>query len=187
MDIFLLLFLRKKSCPGIKKGIEKKLDEIKKEDDHLCDLMLYICSVPGVGCITAFTILIHTNVFKSIKCPRKFACYAGVAPFPRESGMMVRRARLSRAANKKMKGLLHMCATNAIRYDVEMKSYYERKTKGEGKPKIVVINAIRRKLIDRVFSCFRNERVFERRMVCEKLTTVEPGNLKGFILKSRKV
>ncbi len=51
----------------------------------------------------------------------------------------------------KLKKLLHLCAMSAIQNDKEMKAYFERKT-AEGKNKMSVINAVRNKLIHRVFA-----------------------------------
>lgn len=42
-------------------------------------------------------------------------------------------------------------AATAIQFDQEMKIYFQRKVK-EGKPKMVIINAVRAKLINRVFA-----------------------------------
>ncbi|MCL2597948.1 MAG: hypothetical protein FWD66_09940 [Paludibacter sp.] len=53
-------------------------------------------------------------------------------------------------ADKKLKSLLNMCAMVAVRYDRELKAYYERKT-AEGKAKMLVINNVRAKLLARVF------------------------------------
>ena len=44
-----------------------------------------------------------------------------------------------------------MGALNAMRHDLEIKSYYKRKT-AEGKNPMLVINAIKNKLISRVFA-----------------------------------
>ena len=44
-----------------------------------------------------------------------------------------------------------MGAISAIRHDRELKAYFDRKVK-EGKNKMSVINAIRNKLISRVFA-----------------------------------
>lgn len=43
------------------------------------------------------------------------------------------------------------CASTAIQFDEEIKNYYHRKII-EGKPKMVVINAVRAKLINRIFA-----------------------------------
>lgn len=49
---------------------------------------------------------------------------------------------------------------SAIQNDKEMKAYFERKVM-EGKNKMSVINAVRNKLIHRVFAVVRDERMFE--------------------------
>ncbi|MGD1890861.1 MAG: hypothetical protein ACFB15_09740 [Cyclobacteriaceae bacterium] len=50
-----------------------------------------------------------------------------------------------------MKALLSSCAAAAIQYDPELKVYYHRKLK-EGKAKLTVLNAIKTKIINRVFA-----------------------------------
>ena len=62
-------------------------------------------------------------------------------------------------ANKDLKKLLHLCALAAIKYDPEMKTYYDRK-KAEGKNGMLVINAIRNKLILRVAAVVNNQTAF---------------------------
>ena len=64
----------------------------------------------------------------------------------------------------KLKKLLHLCAMSAIQNDPEMKAYFERKV-AEGKNKMSVINAVRNKLIHRVFAIIRDERNYENNYV----------------------
>jgi hypothetical protein len=52
---------------------------------------------------------------------------------------------------------------NCRKVDLQLKQYYERKTAVEGKPKRVVINALRAKLILRVYACVRQNRLYERK------------------------
>jgi hypothetical protein len=52
-----------------------------------------------------------------------------------------------------------MCALVAIRYDKSIKVYYERKVK-EGKPKMLVVNNVRCKLIARVFAVINRNTPF---------------------------
>lgn len=63
-------------------------------------------------------------------------------------------------ANKKLKKLLHLCALSSIRYDPEIKTYYEKKVE-EGKHKMLVLNNVRNKLIHRICSCVRNNKRYE--------------------------
>jgi len=142
--------------------INKHIDQLIDSDLRLKRLLEIITSVPNIGKITAIAIINSTNEFRNIQCPRKFACYSGVAPFAKESGLHKGKARISHIANKKMKALLHICALGALRYDTEMKAYYLRKTTVEGKPPMVVINAIRSKLILRVFACVNKDTLYVR-------------------------
>ena len=146
-------------------NVEEAILKVINEDEQLCRLRDLIVSVDYVGPVTATEMLICTNEFKDIKDPKKFACYAGVAPFPKESGKMRIKSRVSHVANKKMKCLLHMCALQAMRHSPELRPYFLRKVEQEGKPKMAVMNALRYKLILRVFACVNQNRKFEKTYV----------------------
>ena len=141
--------------------IEKQIEQLIQTDEKLRELNEYITSVDGVGQITAANVLVTTNEFLNIKEAKQYACYAGVAPFRDESGKIKRREKVSHKANKKMKKLFHLLAMSAIRMKGEMKIYYERKL-AEGKNKMSVLNAIRNKIILRIFSCVKNKRYYEK-------------------------
>jgi transposase len=153
----------KKSTEAVMKDLKKVQKQIEKlisSDKNFKKLKELIMSVPGIGPVTATQIIITTNEFKDINNPKKFACYSGVAPFKKESGSITHKARVSHIANKKMKTLLHISAWAAVRTNKELKAYYERKTKEQGKSKMATLNAIRNKLILRVFACVKQQRKF---------------------------
>ena len=78
---------------------------------------------------------------------KQLACYCGVVPFDYSSGTSIKkRSRVHHMANKTLKKQLHLCAMSAIQNDPELKAYYNRKIE-EGKPKMLVINNVRNKLI----------------------------------------
>jgi transposase len=142
------------------KIIESKMKEIIKNDSDLNQQMNLIKSVPGVGEQTAIYLIIATKGFKAFNSSRKFACYAGVAPFEFSSGSSVRgRTKVNHMADKKMKSLLQMCALSAIKYDPQLKEYYLNK-KEEGKNGMLVLNNIRCKIISRVFSVVNRQTPF---------------------------
>jgi transposase len=143
-------------------GVNNYIDALICSDERLKRLNGIMTSVPGVGRITALHIILCTNEFRNITDPRKFACYAGIAPFQRESGKIKGKARISHIANKKMKSLLHICALIGIRRNQEFKPYYDRKTILEGKHPIMVLNAIRNKVVKRVFACVNQDRYYEK-------------------------
>lgn len=144
-----------KTMKGLDKDlqtIEDKMKNIIDKDDDLKKLYELVTSVVGIGFVTAVNLLVYTNEFKLFSNHRKFACYSGVAPFDYRSGISIRgRTKVSHMANKKMKRYLHMASLTGIKLDEGLKNYYERKVT-EGKNKMSVLNAIRNKLLARVFA-----------------------------------
>jgi transposase len=105
-------------------------------------------------------LIIATKGFEVFDNWRQLACYAGVAPFPHQSGTSLKgRNKVHPFADKKMKSLLNMCALVAIKHDKSIKAYYERKV-GAGKAKMLVLNNIRCKLLARVFAVINRETLF---------------------------
>ncbi len=144
------------------KAVEKQMDELIKSDERLNFLMKLICSVPGIGKVTARAFIIITNEFKNGFSAKQMACYCGVAPFQYESGTSLKhKDRVSHKANKKMKTLLHLCAVSVGRTNSDLGRYYKRKLK-QGKHKMSVLNAVRNKLIHRVFAVVKNEKMYEK-------------------------
>lgn len=147
---------------GLVKEVEAKIEELLQTDRPLGQKMALLTCVPGVGKVLGWYLLVKTNGFESITDPRKLACYAGVAPFEHSSGVSVRgRTRVSPFADKQLKTILHMAALRVVQLDGEMKEYFQRKVAG-GKNKMSVINALRNKIIHRVFAVIRDNRTYEK-------------------------
>ncbi|MEJ7675027.1 MAG: IS110 family transposase [Chitinophagaceae bacterium] len=115
-------------------------------------------SIKGVGKQTAIHVFIYTKGFTSFSSGKQLASYCGVVPFTKTSGTSVRyKTQVSPFANKHLKKLLHLCAMAAIQHNEELKHYYNRKIE-EGKNKMSVINAVRNKLVQRIFAVVRDGR-----------------------------
>jgi transposase len=67
-------------------------------------------------------------------------------------------------ADLSLKRLLHMAALSAIHCPGELMEYYQRKV-GEGKNKMSVLNAVRNKLISRVYACVSQDRDYQKKCV----------------------
>jgi transposase len=163
-----LPLMRKLNKPVVKqldkqlKSVETQIQQLIQVDEMLCQLEDIITSVEGVGPVTACQMIITTNEFKNITCSNKYACYAGVAPFDHRSGTSVKaKPRVSHLANKQVKQLLHMSALSATVMKGELHEYYKRKV-AEGKNKMSVLNAIRNKLVLRIFACVKENRKYEK-------------------------
>jgi transposase len=155
---------------------QKPLEEIKKaltaldaeiltlikSDSVLIKQYQLAKSVPGVGPVIAATVIVKTNEFKDYQDGHKFACQAGVAPFEHTSGKSIRgKTRVSHMADKSVKTLFHLAAMSVIKKENELKEYYDRKIEA-GKNKMCVLNAIRNKIIQRIFAVVKRERPYEK-------------------------
>ena len=144
------------------KVIDKAIKELIQGDEKLSEISGYVQSVDGVGIVTTAEIIVTTNEFENFADAKKLACHCGVVPFEKQSGTSIKgKARVSHKANKKMKRLLHLAALAAIKVKGEFKQYYQRK-KGEGKHVMSILNAIRNKLVLRIFACVKNKRYYEK-------------------------
>lgn len=132
--------------------LEKEIAQIIESDEQLHKTYFLLTSITGVGKVTAATMIVLTSCFTQFSTWRKFACYAGTAPFPYQSGTSIQgKSRVSHLANKRIKALLDCGARAALQYDPEIRKYYQKRLE-EGKAKRNTINIIRNKLIARMFA-----------------------------------
>jgi transposase len=135
--------------------VDKELKELVKSDPELKRLFDLAISVKGVGLQIAVNMLITTHGFTKFSSWRKFSCYCGLAPFEYKSGSSIRgKTKVSNLGNKRMKAIIGNGIASAIQNDPEIAKYYQRKLE-EGKHKMVVLNALKNKLISRVFAVIK--------------------------------
>lgn len=169
-------FLPKTETQLVIKGSERTLQTLAKDidkvdrdieiliqgDEKLKHLNELVTSIDGVGIVTSSSILVKTNEFNDYTEAKKFACTAGVAPFEHTSGKSIRgKTRVSHHAHKDIKTLLHMCAVGSISRKGKLQDYYKRKV-AQGKNKMLVLNAVRNKLIHLIFAVVRNNTMYQK-------------------------
>jgi transposase len=151
----------------LQKTLKKQIESIEKSIKQIMDTSPEIkanyqllTSIKGIGMTVATATIIKTGNFSRFATARKFCCYCGTAPFEHSSGSSIRgRTRVSPLADKEMKTLLDLSAKNALRYDPEIKAFYERRV-AEGKSKMSTINVIRNKMIYRMFAVIKRQTPF---------------------------
>lgn len=145
--------------------IEAKIESIIINDEQLNEQASRIRTIPGVGKVLSWMILSKTEGFTKITEPRKLACFAGVVPFDHQSGTSIKyKPRTSNFADKELKKVLHLAAMSAIRLDNDLRVYYLRKVE-EGKNKMCVLNAVRNKIIHRIFAIIKNETFYQKNFI----------------------
>jgi transposase len=132
--------------------IEKAMNELIKQDETMINNYKLSKTVKGVGIVLAVQMLLHTHNYSRFESSRQFAAYCGLVPYPYQSGTSINgRNKIHPISDRKMKSLLSMAAISAIQHDNELKIYYKKRLE-EGKPKMVVLNIIRNKIVSRVFA-----------------------------------
>jgi len=141
-------------------AIDQLIDDVVQRNEIFRQQNDLLQSIPGIGNQTAVILIAYTQAFTLFNNHRQFACYAGVAPFAYSSGSSVRgRTKVSHLANKKLKTTLNMAALTAKKFDPQLKLYFDKKV-AEGKNKMLVMNAIRCKLISRAFAVINRNSKF---------------------------
>ncbi|MBK8612515.1 MAG: IS110 family transposase [Flavobacteriales bacterium] len=126
--------------------------EFIRSDQQLNQQYQLLLSVDGVGPVLASYLLACTEGFTRFRTARQLACQAGVAPYEHTSGTSIHgRTRVSPQADQVLKTLLHMSALGVIARAGELQDYYRRKL-GQGKAPMSVINAVRCKMLHRLFA-----------------------------------
>ena len=139
------------------KEIEQKIVSLINNDPEVKKNFELAQSVKGIGLVITAFMLVTTNNFTGFDNGRKYASFAGIAPFEHTSGKSVKgRPHTSYLGHKKIKALLSNGANSACKWDAQLRAYYQRKLK-EGKDHKIIINAISCKLVNRVFAVIKRQ------------------------------
>ena len=134
------------------KQTDKEIKSVIDTDPAIKRNYDLLTSIIGVGIVVAVTTIVLTENFTTFTNPRKYASYIAIAPFPHESGTSVRGAtRVSKQGFRQAKADLSISVLNAITHDAELREYWQRK-KAEGKHTGVILNAIKFKIVLRMFA-----------------------------------
>ena len=139
------------------KMVENEIKSLIKSDVNLCQVDELVQSIKGVGPISSWYLIATTNGFEYFENARQYACYSGIAPFERSSGSSIKgKTQTDRRSNRKINGILTMAARSAVLNNPEMREYMERKIQ-EGKHYNCALNAVKNKLVARVFAVVKRK------------------------------
>lgn len=160
----------------LKRQSKARLDQIKRQLAQLdaqinarihdcpdrAQALAIIQSIPGLGTVTAATILIEMPEIGTLS-NKAVASLAGLEPMTRQSGKWQGKAFIQ-GGRKCLRDALYMPALVATRFNRQLAAKYQN-LKAAGKPSKVAITAIMRKLI-----ILANTLVKDQRMWSEKTT-----------------
>jgi endonuclease III len=141
-------------------------EDAAKDTPNMSLIIELLCSIPGIGLITAATILAEVRDFSVFSKPDKLTAFFGIDPSVKQSGnfegtrnkMSKRGAKLLRRViftialvnvSKKCNGKLH----NPVLHE-----FYKSKCKS--KPKMVAMGAVMHKLVYIIYAVIRDKKPF---------------------------
>ena len=155
------------------KEIQAELKGIIKAEKEVDENVTLLCTIPGIGFLTAASILGETNGFELIKNKKQITSYAGLDVREKQSGTSVKgKPRISKRGNRYLRKALHLPALAAIRHNQRYKAIFVRLVSKHGiKMKAAV--AVQRKLLEMAYTIFKTGIPFDENYLCGKLRMPE--------------
>ena len=128
-----------------------------------------LCSIPGIGLITAATILAEIGDFSAFPNPDKLGAFFGIDPSVKQSGQFEgTRNKMSKRGSRLLRRVLFTTALANVRKKSNGKEnnpvlydFYQKKC--TSKAKKVALGAVMHKLVFIIFAVLRDKKPFELR------------------------
>jgi transposase len=164
-------WINKQSVKRIKQRLhllERQLLEITQDIANLIDKHEWlkekidrVCSIQGVGLLTAVTVIAETNGFNLIKNKKQLVSYAGLDIVEKTSGTSVQgKPRISKKGNSYLRACVYFPALTAIRNTPEMKALFTRLVSKHGIKKKAAV-AVQRKLLELIYVLWKKNEFFD--------------------------
>ena len=165
-------------------AIHKLLEQnLKKDMPTLALTIDILCSIPGVGLLTAATIVAEVGDFSAFPKPDKLVAYFGIDPSVKQSGQFEgTKNKMSKRGSRLLRRVLYTTALANVRkkrngkeHNPVLYEYYREKCLS--KPKKVALGAVMRKLITIIFAVVRDKKRFILRKPEEHAKMLAAKNL----------
>jgi transposase len=148
------------------RDLTEEVNELKKEIGRLATTPRYaeaatvLRSRPGVGTLSAMTVLVETRNVRRFRTSQEFASNLGLVPSEHSTGDHLHRGHITKAGNRHIRGILVECAWSWIRYDKAAYAVYRRLARRR-EPKRAIV-AMARRLAVQMYWQLRQIRFGER-------------------------
>lgn len=140
--------------------LEKQLQQAIQTDALLQKAVTLLTTIPGVGFVTAVTVLAIIPPLDQLESARQLAAFAGLTPRQHQSGIFSGRSRLSKMGHRRLRKALYFPALTALRCNSRVQSLAIRLAQ-KGKGKMVIVGAAMRLLTHLIFGVLKNQTPFD--------------------------
>lgn len=141
--------------------IEADIDQLIQQDDSLSQQRDLLTSITGIGNTTAAHFLAEIPDISRFDSASQLAAYAGLTPAQRQSGTSLnRRGHISKMGNARLRSVLFVPAMVASRHNQLLQPFIQR-LQARGKPKMLVLTAVMRKLIHIMYGVLKHKQPFD--------------------------
>lgn len=140
----------------------RQLQLLIKGSKKIRENMRYLLSLPGIGFITAVTLLGRIGDPSYLKNVRELSAFLGLVPTEKSTGNQVHQGSITHLGDRHLRALLIEASWAAIRKDKDLSQFFYR-IKGRHHPKIgsrKAIVAVARKLTHRIYAVLKEQRLY---------------------------
>lgn len=140
--------------------LDHQIDDHVDQYPSLRQQRALLITIPGIGASTAARLLAECRSITDFKNARAYAAFAGLVPRDQQSGTWRGRARLAKTGSARLRLALYFPAITAMRYNPPLKAFTAR-LRAAGKPTMVVVAAVMRKLLHVAYGVLKHQRPFD--------------------------
>jgi transposase len=124
-------------------------------------------SIPGIGAISAASLVAHIGDIRRFSSPEKLVAYIGLDCRVHQSGTSVNgRGFISKRGNRQLRAVLFNACLMARQANPHLKAYFEKKI-GEGKHYTSALTAVERKLVHIIYAVWTRGTPYEERSLTQ--------------------
>ena len=164
------------------KGIEKQLRTLT-EGDRLVELLM---TIPGCGEICAWTIRAYTDDIKRFASPKKFASFAGLAPWVQNSNETIHHGSITKRGPKELRTAIVQVVMGLRRmkektYSWRFMQRYEAMKKSKGSGRAIIATA--RKIATVIWNMLTEDVEFDLNKMIDRNLAKKSESMNGTVGK----
>jgi len=142
------------------RAVAGQIEQVLQAHPTLKESAALLTTIPGVGTVTAATVLAIMPEIDQLDNARQLAAFAGVTPSQRQSGTLSGRTRMSKLGHRRLRKALYFPAITALRCNPRVQALAIRLAQ-KGKAKMVIVGAAMRLLAHLIFGVLKNRTAFD--------------------------